>query len=198
MPSRSVLDTATPPDTTGKSPDPGSLPTGLTVAPTPPGISPLSGLPIAELPAVSRGTKPIGPRTRAAGAVRPAVAPTEPGATASVGRPTDPAARTAHPGTNPRVGMAPATTVVPTPPPPAQPEPTPPKSTNDLGQMWVNGHYSWVNGQWRWVNGTWQRPPEENAQWVPGSYDELNKRWTEGHWDVSPRPATPVSSGSEP
>ena len=77
------------------------------------------------------------------------------------------------------------TVVVPTPPPAPQAEVTPPASTNDLGQIWVAGHYSWVGGQWTWVEGTWQRPPRENAKWIPGAYDAQNKRWTEGHWETS-------------
>jgi hypothetical protein len=98
-------------------------------------------------------------------------------------RVTDPAAIAAHPQTNPLIGTG-STVVVPTPPPEAQAEVTPPSTVNDSGQVWGPGHYSWVGGQWSWVEGTWQRPPREGATWMPGHYDAQNKRWTEGHWQT--------------
>jgi hypothetical protein len=51
--------------------------------------------------------------------------------------------------------------------------------------VWVPGHHTWTGSQWRWISGTWQRPPNPNAQWLPGHYDPQTKRWTEGRWDVT-------------
>jgi hypothetical protein len=189
MPSHSVLNTPTPPDVGDtRAATRQGLPAGLSVAPTPPGISPLSGLPLADLPSVSRGTSPLGPQSGAAVAAQTADPTAGPGSTPQV-----PVA--AHPLTNPRIGMG-STIVVPSPPPPAQAEPKPAESTNDLGEVWVDGHYSWDNGQWRWVNGTWERPPNKDAAWIPGHYEPLTKRWTEGHWSVTNRPETREGSGS--
>ncbi|MGH7958493.1 MAG: hypothetical protein ACREH8_15990 [Opitutaceae bacterium] len=188
MPSRSVLNTATPPDTTIPSTaDRSGLPAGLSVAPRQPGISPLSGLPLSDIPTVSRGTSPLGPEINVA--AQPAANTTAESRNPATSRTTvtDPAAIAAHPQTNPQIGMG-TTTVVPTPPPPAQPEVTPPAPTNNAGQAWVAGHYSWGGGQWTWVNGMWQRPPQPNATWIPGNYDAQNKRWTEGHWSTNGAP----------
>jgi hypothetical protein len=188
MPSRSVLSTEGPPDTSGKATDdPGRLPAGLSVTPAAPGVSPISGLPVSEIPAVSQGTRPLGPNStppaveRDSGISRQSRPPAAPTI-------TDPTAIAAHPQTNPRIGMG-ETVVVPMPPPAPQVEVSPQASTNDLGQVWIAGHYSWVGGQWSWVEGTWQRPPHERATWIPGTYDAQNKRWTEGHWDTTRVPS---------
>jgi hypothetical protein len=186
MPSRSVLNTESPPDTSGAGTHHSSLPAGLSVAPAQPGISPLSGLPISDIPAVSRGTTPLGPASKPADASAPAsaVESSAPAAPSRAPNVVDPTGIAAHPQTNPLIGMG-TTTVVPTPPPAAHAEAVPAAPTNDLGQVWVAGHYSWVGGQWTWVDGTWQRPPNTDALWIPGNYDAQNKRWTEGHWDTT-------------
>ena len=187
LPSRSVLDTARPADATTPAPGERNLPPGLSVPPAQPGISPLSGLPVSDIPAVSRGTEPIGPTanvaaTRADGArsATPATAPAQPAV-------SNPGAIAPHPQTNPRIGTG-DTVTVPAPPPMARAEATPAVPVNDAGEAWVPGHYSWVGGQWTWVDGNWQRPPQSGAAWVPGSYDQQSKRWTEGHWSTNALP----------
>ena len=162
----------------------GSLPPGLSTAPARPGVSPLSGLPVSDLPAVSRGTAPLGPTANVPNADSTAAELEARRRGKAASQINDPAAIAAHPQTNPRIGMG-TTVVVPTPPPAPQMEATPPASTPQAGQAWVGGHYSWVGGQWQWTAGSWQRPPQPGAAWIPGSYDATTKRWTEGHWDTT-------------
>jgi hypothetical protein len=199
MPSRSVLSTESPGNpNNARATAPGNLPPGLTVAPARPGVSPVSGLPVSNLPSVSPGTTPIGPDAKV-----PPPTPTVSGAevqsearTIATPPTTDPASIAAHPQTNTQIGPG-ATTVVPTPPPAVPTTITPRSSPTETGTVWVDGHYSWVGGQWSWVDGNWQRPPREGATWIPGSYDAQNKRWTEGHWDIS-RPAPPRTPAAAP
>jgi hypothetical protein len=189
MPSRSVLNTATPPSTVAPARADGNvLPPGLSTGSAQPGISPLSGLPVADIPTVSRGTPPLGAEVNpvASGSAATDVETRSRIRAAAQPNVADPAAVAAHPETNPLIGTG-MTMVVQTPPPPSLPEATPPASTNDAGEMWIAGHYSYVNGQWTWVDGMWQRPPHPNGTWIPGSYDALSKRWTEGHWSTVPR-----------
>ena len=195
MPSRSVLDNAQPGNR--QNADAGALPSGISVSPARPGVSPISGIPVSEIPGVSRGTTPLGPRIE----TPPATTAVE--ATARAANSTPPAGVNApdhvaaHPQTNTQIGMG-ATVVVPTPPPAPQPETAPAAMTNDLGQVWVAGHHSWVGGQWTWVEGTWQRPPEADAVWAPGYYDAQNKRWTEGHWERGGSPAARAKERAAP
>lgn len=182
MPSRSTLETnykaTEPTDANGR----GTLPPGLRAAPAQPGVSSISGLRTADIPAVSAGTAPIGPDGTTSSS-RTSTAPAAAGSNTGV---TDPSQIAAHPQTNPRIGLGHGvTTVVPTPPPAAVQPATPPSPTTDASQVWVAGHYSWLNGQWTWVDAAWQRPPNPGAAWVPGSFDAQNMRWTEGHWDTS-------------
>jgi hypothetical protein len=195
MPSRSVPDTATPPNTGSPTPA-GALPPGLSVAPVRPGISPLTGLPLSDIPTESRGTTPLGPRIETPAPVGGSASTTTRDTAPAAGV-NDPGAIAAHPQTNPRIGMG-VPIFVPTPPPAAQPETSPPASTNDLGQVWVAGHFSWVGGQWTWVDGMWQRPPDLNAVWVPGHYDAQTKRWTEGHWERGASPAARANQRAQP
>ena len=198
MPSRSALETATTPNVVGTTaPDGSTLPAGITVAPVQPGVSPISGLPTADIPSVSPGTAPIGPDGRATTGGTTTAA-TAPGASISTG--VTPQAPTNTAGTIGSTADAPAaaaqigigtTSIVPTPPPAANPEVTPSATANESGRVWVGGHYSWNGSQWTWTDGSWQRPPNQNATWVPGQYDATSKQWTEGHWGLGTSSATP-------
>lgn len=189
MPSRSVLE-ATDANLRGAAAaEANALPTGIGAAPSQPGVSPLSGLPISELPAVSRGTAPIGPHA-AATSTTPQTPATSGEVTARRrAMPTQPIEGAAHPQANPQIGMGVTgpgmTMVVPTPPPSAQVEVATPAPSGEANHVWVPGHYSWVGGQWTWISGGWQRPPTPGAVWVPGAYDAQNHRWTEGRWETT-------------
>ncbi|WP_414663581.1 hypothetical protein [Horticoccus sp. 23ND18S-11] len=179
------------------------LPEGLTVQPPQPGISPVSGLPTAELPAISPGTQPLGPKSQpATPAPGTPIIGTPVMATPVTGtsvpdktRPTLDATRTTAthlpPGaalpTEPRAPVS-----VPSAPPIAHPEMVPPSPINERGERWVGGHHSWSEGKWQWVEGGWQRPPAADAEWIAGHYDATAKRWTEGYWGTQAA-ATPAT-----
>jgi hypothetical protein len=172
--------------TRASAPDENGLPPGVSIVPTPPGVSSISGIPYSQIPTESRGTDPLGAQI----ILPPLPATPAPDATTKpAAGVSDPAAVAAHPQTNTQIGPA-TTTVVPIPPPAAPVETARSATTNDLGQVWVAGHYSWVGGQWTWIDGTWQHPPTLNATWIPGSYDAQNKRWTEGRWERGAASAT--------
>lgn len=74
-----------------------------------------------------------------------------------------------------------ASGLVPTPPPPRQPEmygvPT------VAGQTWIAGYWDWRFGQYTWVNGHWDTP-RPGYRWVPHTWMRENGGWRlkEGHW----------------
>jgi len=74
------------------------------------------------------------------------------------------------------------TTVVRTPPPPAQVEirPAPPFR----GAVWISGHWNYKHGNWVWVPGHWKSPPWPKAIWVPGHWKKTPRgwKWAPGHW----------------
>lgn len=57
--------------------------------------------------------------------------------------------------------------------------------------IWVEGHNSWRDGRWVWVGGTWARPPQRDAIYVEGRWDERSRNWVESHWEVVARPNPP-------
>ena len=174
MPSRSGLDRSS-----GTGPDApaggASLPRGISTTPPRAGVSPMSGIPVGDIPGFSRATEPIGPQPETGRTIN------------AVGRPINsipqPVAGAAQPDANAQIGLG-HTTVVPTPPPAAHVEVPSPTTTDAANQVWVPGHYSWLGGEWVWMEGSWQRPPTPSAVWAAGTYDSQNQRWTEGHWET--------------
>lgn len=55
------------------------------------------------------------------------------------------------------------------------------------GYVWVAGRNTWRDGRWVWVSGGWVRPPQPNAIYVEGRWDERSRNWTESHWEVVDR-----------
>jgi hypothetical protein len=55
------------------------------------------------------------------------------------------------------------------------------------GYVLVAGHHTWRDNRWVWVSGTWVQPPQPNATYVEGRWDERNRNWVESHWEVSSR-----------
>jgi len=204
MPSRSVLNTPNVPGAPGSATaNGGTLPPGITVAPARPGVSPISGLPTSDIPSVSPGTAPIGPQNTTSAAANTQAIPGSSASTAVASRTTTSTAESTNPTTANASAItaqagAGVTTVVPTPPPAANPEAIPTARADDSGRVWVPGHYSWSSAQWNWVNGTWQRPPHDNATWIPGQYDANSKQWTEGHWGLGSSSAATRSTESTP
>lgn len=186
-----------------------TLPTGVSTAPTQPGVSPISGLPTSQLPAVSAGTDPIGPNPGGA-ARRSGSTVTPPASTASRGA-VVPSGAGSIPSTQPNQASrpnginntvpdpqdmlranAPREMFVAAPPPaPIRESVTTAPSPN---HVWVPGGYTPSASGWTWMSGTWQRPPIPGARWVPGSYDASTQRWTGGYWDTS---QAATASGSD-
>ena len=53
--------------------------------------------------------------------------------------------------------------------------------------VWVSGHNTYRDGRWVWVGGTWARPPQPDAIYVEGRWDERSRSWVESHWEVADR-----------
>lgn len=190
--SRSIVDTAGIPATDpSRTNSPSSLPAGVTAAPTPGGVSPLTGIPTAEIPTTSRATQPVAadgtvvnPTNTTNGNTAADRAPIVPAGAEMLPRTARDAARQGGPVQQVNGATGPGAVVyVPTPPPSPRTESAP--STPEAGRAWVPGHYAWSSGEWTWVGGSWQRPPSPGATWVPGNYDNTTHRWTEGYWDSS-------------
>ena len=50
--------------------------------------------------------------------------------------------------------------------------------------IWVSGHNTYRDGRWVWVSGAWARPPQRDAVYVEGRWDEHSRNWVESHWEV--------------
>lgn len=171
-PSRSIIDTATPPGAPDSPTRPARAPS-ITAVPPQPGVSALSGIPVADIPVTSAGTAPIDSKGVKAG--EPTTA--EKSADALPAR-TGPVPD----GRQTELGL---TQIVPTPPPAPLPEAS--TTAPSPNHAWVPGHSRWSNNQWSWVNGTWQQPPAAGASWISGTYDATTHRWTAGHWSSEAR-----------
>jgi hypothetical protein len=68
------------------------------------------------------------------------------------------------PRVGPHVGEVP--TIVPFPPPPAQPEVIPARP-KEKGSVWVDGEWQWKGRRWVWQRGSWQ-VPYPGSYWAPG------------------------------
>lgn len=189
MPSRSVADPTLLPGAAPTLTTPSLPPKGVTTAPGTGAVSPLTGLPTAQIPTSSGATQPV----RSDGTVieRPATPATaERAPIVPAGAESLPAAQRA--ATRARAGVATATDLaaaangprpavrVTTPPPEPREEAAPFASRGN--QVWVPGHYTWSGSDWTWVAGAWQRPPSRGATWMAGSYDPATRQWTEGYW----------------
>jgi len=173
--------------------------TGSSIVTTPPAsstegsagaTSPLSGLPVREIPRTSQATVPV---TADGTQLPPTAAATA--ATASDRGPIVPAGSEALPVTGREAAFARGaregamtaapsgaeSAIVLSPPPAPRTEATP-STTGSGDRVWVPGHYTWSGTQWTWVSGAHQRPPSAGATWVPGNYNASTRQWTPGHW----------------
>lgn len=190
---RRTLDTANTPGAEGSTAARNALPPGVQVTPSQAGVSPVSGLPTAEIPPTSRATppvasdgsvQPVDPST-ATTASRAPVVPD--GADQLAGTTHKRSSRAAVPQTQVDGAATAGPSIYVATPPPARQTEAAPGSSARADQVWVPGHYSWTSGQWTWVAGTWQRPPSAGATWIPGNYDSATHRWTEGRWQPGNR-----------
>lgn len=89
-----------------------------------------------------------------------------------------------------------------TPPPASRAETKPPAPGPELS--WVEGHYMPVEKEWRWVMGAWAKPATPISVWIPGRYNDKEKKWFPGYWEPDRPPmvpensATPAASGAAP
>ena len=78
------------------------------------------------------------------------------------------------------------------PPPAPRPEGKPAAPGPDL--VWVDGHYMPVEHEWRWVMGAWAKPATPISVWIPGRFNEKEKKWFPGYWEPDRPPMTPADS----
>jgi len=110
---------------------------------------------------------------------------------AAVGAALTSAARAeTHVSLNLQLGAPPPVVVHTAPPPPVVEQRI---ISPGSGYVWVPGHNSWMHGRWIWVPGTWVRPPQPEAVYVEGRWDERSRNWIEPHWEmVAPPTPAPV------
>jgi len=81
-----------------------------------------------------------------------------------------------------------ASTLVPGPPPPAQPELVPPPPAGAGSVAWQPGYWQWTGlspQPWQWQSGRYVQAPAGQRIWVPGRWVQAPTggwAWIEGHW----------------